>query len=357
MGYATNASIVLAAFSGCGPTDDGRIKPEVVADGQANPNLRNYGIYTPADTGSGGSFDFAAYGTSYAAPAVTGGLGLVMQRRSQLFTNLDENLDAWRGSTWRALAIHTADDVGALGPDYLSGYGLFNAAKAVAQVERDQQDGRGTHIKEFQLDVGQTNSWEVDAGSTPFKVTVTWSDPAGPAGNAIIVDPSMPMLVNNIDIRVESVGATNVYRPWILNPDLTNKTEAARSAAATTGVDSRNNVEQVYLANPTLGRYRIVVAHVGGLPDGLSPSSQWVTATTSGDTPLPPVFTSIAPNPTATQFLLTFTADPGAYFQLLSSTNLTSWLTDGAVKAEGMTNSVLVTNTSPQRFWRLRRQQ
>jgi hypothetical protein len=61
-----------------------------------------------------------------------------------------------------------------------------------------------------------------------------------------------------------------------MSPDLTNKTESARSAAATTGVDNRNNVEQVYLATPTPGRYRIMVTHSGGLPGGLPPSSQWV---------------------------------------------------------------------------------
>jgi hypothetical protein len=355
-GYATNASVVLSAFSGCGPTDDGRIKPDVVAVGQANPAIRNFGIVTPANNATNGYFS-AISGTSFAAPAVTGGIGLALQRRSQLFPNLDPNLDGWRGSTWRGLAIHTADDVGAVGPDYLSGYGLFNAAAAVAQVERDQQHGRGTHIKEFQLSVGQTNSWEFDVGSTPFRATVTWSDPAGPAPTTITVDPTTPMLVNNVNMRLERVGTTNQFFPWILNPDLTNKTEAARSAAATTGVDTRNNVEQVYLANPTAGRYRIVVTHAGGLSGGLPPSSQWVSVLTTGDTPLSPAFTSIAPNPSATQFLLTFTADPGAYFHLLSSTNLTSWLTNATVKAEGITNSVLVTNTQPKQFWRLRRQQ
>jgi hypothetical protein len=356
MGYATNASVVLAPFSGCGPTDDGRIKPDVVAVGQANPTLRNFGIYTPANNATNGFFTAAA-GTSFSAPGVTAGLGLAAQRRAQLFPNLDPSLDAWRGSTWRALAIHTADDVGAPGPDYQMGYGLFNAASCVAQVERDQQHGRGTHIKEFQIGVSNTISWEVDIDSVPFKVTTTWSDPAGPATNVVVVDPVRPMLVNNIDLRVERVGATNVYYPWILNPDLTNKTESARAAAATTGVDNRNNVEQVYVGSPTPGRYRIVVTHSGALPGGLSPSSQWVSVDTTGDTPLSPVFTSIESNPSGTEMLLTFTADPGAYFHLLSSSDLTTWQTNATVKAEGVTNSVLVSTTQPCEFFRLRRQQ
>lgn len=355
MGYATNASIVLAPFSGCGPTDDGRIKPEVVAVGQANPTLRGFGILTPI---TGSISNFASLpGTSFAAPGVTGGLGLAAQRRAQLFPNLDPDLDAWRGSTWRGLAIHTADDVGTPGPDYQRGYGPFNAVSLVAHVELDQQHGRGTHIKEFQIGVSNTVSWEVDLSGVPFRATVAWSDPAGPATNVIIVDLTKPMLVNNIDIRVERVGATNVYYPWILNPDLTNKTEAARSAAATTGLDNRNNAERVDIANPAPGRYRIIVTHSGGLSGGPAPSAQWVSVATTGDTPLPPVFTSIESSPSGTNVLLTFTADPGAYFHLLSSSDLTTWQTNATVKAEGVTNSVLVSATQPHEFFRLRRQQ
>jgi len=357
LGYATNAVVTFAPFSGCGPTDDGRIKPDVVAVGQSNSTIRAYGILTPATNAVDG-FYIAQSGTSFAAPGVAGGLGLALQRRQQLWPNLDPNLDAWRGSTWKTLAIHTADDVGALGPDYLGGYGLFNAVSCVTQIELDHHHGRGTHIKEFQLTVGQTLAWEVDlSNGLPFKATLGWSDPAGPQLTNAVVDPTTPVLVNNLDLRVERVGATNVHYPWILNPDLTNKMEEARSAAATTGVDNRNNVEQVFIANPPSGRYRIVVTHSGGLPGGPSPSTQTASLQTTGDTPLPPVFTAIEPSPAGTNVLLTFTADPGAYFHLLTSTDLIAWQTNATVKAEGVSNSVLVEATDPYRFWRLRRQQ
>jgi hypothetical protein len=356
-GYATNASIVLAPFSGCGPTDDGRVKPDIVAVGQANPSIRGWGIYSPANNATNG-FLTNAVGTSFAAPGVSGGLGLAMQRRQQLWPNLDPNLDALRGSTWKTLAIHTADDVGAPGPDYLGGYGLFNGVSCVAQIELDQQHGRGTHIKEFQLAVGESFAWEVDlTNGVPFRATLGWSDPAGPQLTNVVVDTTTPVLVNNLDLRVERVGATNVYYPWILNPDLTNKTEAARSAAATTGVDNRNNVEQVSITNPPTGRYRIVVTHSGGLPGGLAPSAQWASLQTSGDTPLPPVFTAIEASPSGTNMLLTYTAVPGAYFHLLTTTNLVDWQTNATVKAEAVTNSILVEAADPYRFWLLRRQQ
>ena len=70
-----------------------------------------------------------------------------------------------------------------------------------------------------------------------------------------------------------------------------------------------------------------------------------------------PVFTSIVPNTSATQALLTFTSDPVASFYLLSSTNLTTWQTNSTVNATGVTNSVSVSITQPQEFFRLQRLQ
>jgi Beta-propeller repeat len=71
--------------------------------------------------------------------------------------------------------------------------------------------------------------------------------------------------------------------------------------------------------------------------------------------PVAPVFTSIAPNLPGTQVLLTYTSDPGASFNLLSSTNLATWQTNTTVNAIGVTNSVSVNITQPYEFYRLQR--
>jgi hypothetical protein len=57
--------------------------------------------------------------------------------------------------------------------------------------------------------------------------------------------------------------------------------------------------------------------------------------------------------------MLTFTADPGAYFTIQSSTDLVTWTDVGSVLAEQVTNAVLVTSTTGEirRFWRMRRGQ
>jgi hypothetical protein len=169
------------------------------------------------------------------------------------------------------------------------------------------------------------------------------------------------MLMNNVDIRVERVGTTNVYLPWVLNPDLTNKTAQARSAAATRGVDNRNNVERVSIASPPAGDYRITVTHSGGLPGNPAPSTQKISVALGGVTPAVPVITALEKSPTTNEFLLTFVADPGAYFTILTSTNvatpLTNWTSTGSVLAESSTNTVVLTSSAEYRFWLLRRGQ
>jgi hypothetical protein len=356
-GYATNSPMVLSSFSAAGPTDDGRIKPDVVAVGEANPMARTFPLVTPDDD-SDADYQFQA-GTSFAAPGVTAGLALLLQRRSQIFTNLTAEVDDLRGSTLKALAIHTADDPWNPGPDYLTGWGLFNCVSAVGQIELDGNDGRGTHIKEIELAVGETNSWLVALDGSPFKLTGVWSDPPGVPSTNVTVDPTVPMLVHNIDLRVEAEDGSQTFLPWVLNPDLTNKTEAARATAATTGYDDRNNIEQVVIIAPTAGTYRIVVVHSGGLPGGPTPTNQWVSILTSGDTPLPPKITHIERSLSTNQFLVEFECGPGEYLHLETTTNLLaegSWETAGTLVTEAWSNAVLPEYDADVRFWRLRRE-
>ncbi|HOA63243.1 MAG TPA: hypothetical protein PLY00_18025 [Verrucomicrobiota bacterium] len=217
--------------------------------------------------------------------------------------------------------------------------------------------------KEFTLAPTQSVSWIVtSAGTQPLSATAAWSDPPGPALTSITnADPVNPMLVNNIDIRVERVGTTNVYLPWVLNPDLTNKTSTTRSAAAMRGVDNRNNVERVSIASPPAGDYRITVTHSGGLAGNPAPTTQKMSVTLGGVTPAAPVISALEKSPTTNEFLLTFVADPGAYFTILTSTNvatpLTNWTNAGSVLAESSTNTAQLTSSAEQRFWLLRRGQ
>lgn len=383
LGFGPNPNAVPAAFSGAGPTDDGRIKPDLVAVGTTNFALRQALGLTPTINGqptavltapnaaADTNYNLLAIGTSFAAPAVTGSLGLVQQRRAQLYPSLPAS-QAWKGSTLKAIAINTCDDVGTEGPDYRMGYGILNAKNAVLAVNADYAQGRGSLIKEFSLTVNQSVSWVVQSnGTEPLSVTVPWSDPPGPALTTITApDPQNAMLVNNIDVKVEYLGTDTItypppatpvstYNPWTLNPDLTTKSATTRGLAATRAVDNRNNVEKVSIASPAAGRYRVTVTHSGGLSGNPAPSTQIVSAALSGVTAEAARITSLAASPTANQYLISFNADPGAYFTVQTSTDLVTWTDVGSVLAEQMANSVIATasGSDPKRFWRMRRGQ
>lgn len=373
-GYGTGANVVPATFSGFGPTDDGRVKPDLVATGVGNTSFRNWLFGAPNNiiTSSAGATNnyVSTAGTSFAAPGVTGGLGLVLQHRKNLYPALTST-DAWRNSTLKAIAIETCDDVGAPGPDFQMGHGIFNVKKCCDLVSADKAQGRNSLIKEPSLAVGASISWIVYAsGGQTVSATVSWSDPAGTAPS-VVVDPSTPMLVNNINLKIEYLGtvadlpgfpdasraATTTYHPWTLDPDLTGKSAAARGTAAVRAVDNVNNVERVSIPSAPAGVYRVVLTHAGAVSG--SASDQVVSLAMSGVTLRVGRITDILKAPSTDDYTLTFEVDPDAYFTLQSTTDLVTW-TDVSVvhsSATGVINT-LIASADPadtRLFWRLKR--
>ena len=101
----------LASFSSMGPCDDGRIKPDLVANG-VNVNSS----VATSDT----AYDATYSGTSMATPNAAGSATLLVQLYSREFSS-----QRMRSSMLKALLIHTADDVGRPGPDYQYGWGYL----------------------------------------------------------------------------------------------------------------------------------------------------------------------------------------------------------------------------------------
>jgi subtilisin family serine protease len=117
-GVRSPAAGTMSTFSSWGPSDDGRIKPDVVANGVS--------VYSPIDTSDSA---YASYsGTSMATPSATGSAALLAQIYAREFSG-----QRMRASLLKALLIHTADDLGNVGPDYKFGWGLINL-KAAADV-------------------------------------------------------------------------------------------------------------------------------------------------------------------------------------------------------------------------------
>ncbi|WP_345948550.1 S8 family serine peptidase [Mucilaginibacter sp. PAMB04274] len=251
-GPTTRQEVVAAYFSAIGPTDDGRIKPDICGDGDAvlSTSSSSPTAYTTLS------------GTSMATPNVTGSLYLLQELYSQRNSNA-----FMRSATLKALVCHTAFDAGNIGPDYIFGWGVLDMQKA-AQAITDR--GTKSQINENTLTQGQTFTGAFTAsGNGPFSVTIAWTDQQGTVSADGTINDRTPKLVNDLDVKVTD--GTTTYNAWLLDP-------LNPSAAATRGNNIRDNIEQVYIENAVPGkRYTITVTHKGTLTTGSQPYSMVIT--------------------------------------------------------------------------------
>ncbi len=239
-GYSQPSDVVMSSFSGWGPTDDGRIKPDIVANG--------VGVFSSL---AGSNSSYASWnGTSMSTPSAAGSILLIQQHSKR------KRKSYLKAATLKGLIIHTASEAGTdPGPDYQNGWGLLNTAEAVHHITNDSSE---QEIIETTLYDGQT--YEVDVicdGNNPLWVTISWADqPGTPATPSL--DPTNLMLVNDLDLRVIYKDTLTTFSPYVLNPSQPGN-------AATTGDNFRDNVEQVYIANPSAGTYTIQITHKSSL--------------------------------------------------------------------------------------------
>jgi len=263
-GYSSPADVLPESYTSFGPTDDGRMKPDVVANGQS--------LYTTDDDNDA---DYRSIsGTSFASPSVAGSVALLIRQHLDLY-GPDSPLLA---STLRALVIHTADEAGlAAGPDYKFGWGLMNTHRAALVLTNNAAWDSLPHIKEVSLDSGDFIEFDVLASTNdPLKVTIAWTDVAGPT-QPYEIDPTNLVLVNDLDLRIVGPDST-VYTPWVLDPQ--NPTNAA-----TTGDNVRDNVEQVVVADAADDWYTIRVTHKASLSNGVQDVSLIITGNVPTDAP------------------------------------------------------------------------
>lgn len=252
--YQGPEDVVMTVFSSWGPTDDGRIKPDICGNG--------YRLYSAIDD-SDDSYGIYS-GTSMASPNVCGSLGLIQARYGEIHG------DSMLASTVKALAIHTAREAGPHpGPDYGFGWGLLDTWAAFEHIESDP-DGRMGRIAEMTLHDGMPIElyYEPEEGAERMTVTIAWNDPVSEIPPPALNDRT-PLLVNDLDIRIEGAGAE--HSPWILDPD-------DPSAAAGRGDNIRDNVEQIVIDDPAPGTYIVRISHKGNLTGG----SQRVSLIVSG---------------------------------------------------------------------------
>lgn len=230
----------LENSSSRGPARDGRIKPDIAANG-----------FNQLSTGPNNTY-LVGGGTSAASPGIAG----IYAQLSHAYRALN-NDSVPPSALIKAVMLNTAEDLGNVGPDFRFGWGRVNALRAVQTLEQNRY---------FTGNISQgdsvTHTITVPTNVRQLRVMVYWADKAG-AANATRA------LVNNLDLRL--ISPTNqVSLPWVLNP---TPTVAALSSPAVPGIDSLNNVEQVTLTNPNEGNYNIRI-HGTAVPFG--PQRYWI---------------------------------------------------------------------------------
>ena len=236
------SDVTLASFSSWGPTDDGRIKPDIV------------GIGTDLLSTSNASTTSYTYlsGTSMATPQVSGSIFLLQQLYNRLNTNT-----FMRAATLKGVILHTAMDMAAVGPDYQTGWGLLDmekAAKVILNVETSNLISEGT-LANSSIDKRSF----VASGKGDLVATISWTDPESTVYpiNTENLNNRKPKLVNDLDIKI-SDGAGK-FLPFILDP-------AAPEKIAEAGDNIRDNIEKIIIKGAVPGKsYELSISHKGTL--------------------------------------------------------------------------------------------
>ena len=188
----SGAPDTMMSGSSRGPTDDGRIKPDVVAPGGY---VRSCRAQEAGDTGSAtwsNQYYLEYTGTSMATPNAAGAAALVREYLVEIALRPEP-----QGALVKALLILGAQDMGARNiPNDDEGWGRVNLRDTLAPT-----GGRGIWVDDRSLlsSTGQSKSYvfNVSASSSPFKVVLAWSDERGSRF-------SSTQLVNDLDLEVTS---------------------------------------------------------------------------------------------------------------------------------------------------------
>lgn len=216
----------LVASSSRGPSEDGRLKPDISANGQEQLSISTNNTYQ--------SFG----GTSGAAPGIAGVAAQLYDAYRQFHNGQDPE-----AGLIKAVLLNGAEDFGNPGPDFKYGWGRVNAYRSLEVLENNDY-----LVGNINNNGSNTHTINVPANVKQVKVMTYWNEPPA-AVNAAMV------LTNDLDMTLTTpTGET--FLPWIL--DYTPN-PSALDANATRGVDNVNNVEQVTLDNPAAGAYTVTV--------------------------------------------------------------------------------------------------
>jgi len=217
----------LVNSSSRGPAHDGRLKPDISANGNGQNSTDYNNTYRVFS------------GTSAAAPGIAGCMAQLTQAYKE--THSGEQPAA---ALLKAALLNTANDLGNTGPDFRFGWGHVNAWRANQLLSANRW-------QESAVDQGAetVHALQVPAGTRQARIMLYWSDPPANTGAA-------RALINDLDLTVLAPDGSTVHLPWKLDP---TPDPAILNTPAGKGRDSLNNMEQVSINDPLPGIYTVRV--------------------------------------------------------------------------------------------------
>ena len=276
-----NSANDIIDFSSRGPTDDGRLKPDLVAPGTHVSGARpRHGAYTGNGTCTPffGGFYSLVSGSSQAAPQVAGAAALVRRRSRAPQGSSTPRLRSPRrscstrpptspvGTTARARLSRRVADTD-------QGWGRVNLGSAFDSTAREYRD---QVLADTFTTSGQSvlRTYKALDPGRPVKVTLVWTDAPGATTGAA--------WVNNLDLEVEAGGHRYLGNVF------------AGAFSRTGGAaDTRNNVESVYLPAGLADRLAVTVKGLqitgDGVPGDADSTDQdfALVVSNAGDQPAP----------------------------------------------------------------------
>lgn len=225
----SGAPDAMYPYSSEGPTDDGRIKPDVIAPGMY--------VRSCQAQESGGSSDLGQWyeessGTSMATPAAAGASILIREYLMEIAER-----PAPQASLIKAMLILGAEDIGTPNiPNNVEGWGridLTNSLVPDSDVGIFVDDRHRLRSGEY-----DDYSFDVTRSGEPLKVVLAWSDYPGSSS-------STDQLRNDLNLEVISPDGSTTYIGNVFSqgrsvtggqPDSTNNVEVALIESAGTGV-------------------------------------------------------------------------------------------------------------------------
>ena len=225
-------------WSSRGPTDDGRLKPDVIAPGDGVRSCLSQEAES-ASSNWDNSWYIEYSGTSMATPAAAGSAALIREYLMEV-----ANRPAPQGALIKAMLILGAEDI-AGGTDPIpnedEGWGRINLVNSLIP---DGDEGIFVDDRS-RIKSGETREYTFDVtrSGEPLKVVLAWSDYPGSS-------TSSDQLRNDLNLEVVHPNGNIVYKGNVFN-----------SGHSVTGgsFDSTNNVEVVLIESASTGIWSVRV--------------------------------------------------------------------------------------------------